>query len=71
MKSTETLEPGFYFIEGERCYYFSGKARGNKWIDLRVPNPKWMALMWTCISVRELEDSVVHATNPIHVSCFS
>jgi hypothetical protein len=62
MKYCETLIPGFYlqtvtYKDGistsKRAYYFSGATKGNKWIDLNVPNPRWNGLMWNCITEKE------------------
>lgn len=49
----ETLKVGFYLQEtnvGNRAYYFTGTTKGNKWIDLEVPDAEWFGLLWTCIT---------------------
>jgi hypothetical protein len=74
MKFVETVKSGFYFlpemkfgdyIEPARCYYITGNLKGNKWIQFGVHNPKWVALMWTCIDVDMFINTIYHETNPI------
>jgi hypothetical protein len=69
-KYCETLKPGFYYINGEesRCFYVTGTTKGNKWIDLYVPNPQWMTLMWNCIDSYEINLSTFHQQNPTDFS---
>ena len=66
-KYCETLKPGFYLFNGlhcKRCVYATGTTRGNKWIDLDVPNPAWMTLMWNCVAKDEICLCTYHETNP-------
>jgi len=66
-KYCETLQPGFYLIEetfSYRCYYITGTTKGNKWINLNVPNPQWTGLMWNCITVDDISLCTLHSTNP-------
>jgi hypothetical protein len=49
-KFAETLIPGFYFIEGNRCIYATGTTKGNKWIDLCPSNPEWG---WTNVELHK------------------
>lgn len=71
----ETLKPGYYChldikLDMTRCYYLSGTKKGNKWIyfgdsDGWVKDPKWVALMWTCIpNAEELNDLEYYKQNP-------
>ena len=73
IKYCETLKPGYYllddtFTETKRCVYATGTTSGNKWIELNVPNPKWMSLMWNCISQDEINQSVYYKENPTKYS---
>ncbi len=63
-KYCETLTPGFYLIEGDRCAYITGTTKGNKWINLNVPNPQWTGLMWNCITADDIPFRTLHSTNP-------
>ena len=66
----ESVKLGYYFVDNEyskRVYYLTGTLKGNKWIDLKVPNPKWMSLMWTCINEEMLENSTYYENNPISI----
>ena len=69
IKFCETLKRGYYLIDDDlngikRCIYASSTTKGNKWIELNVPNPQWMTLMWNCISKDEIERSVYSEDNP-------
>jgi hypothetical protein len=68
-KYCETLKKGYYLLDKpswglKRCVYATGTTKGNKWIELNVPNPTWMTLMWNCISKDEINISDYHAENP-------
>jgi hypothetical protein len=68
-KYCETLKPGYYLydnpsIDMKRCVYATGTLKGNKWIELNVPNPKWMSLMWFSLEKSEIDRSTYHETNP-------
>jgi hypothetical protein len=66
-KYCETLTPGFYLIKetfSYRCYYITGTTKGNKWINLNVPNPQWTGLMWNCITTDDIPLCTLHSTNP-------
>ena len=66
-KYCETLQPGFYIIEetfSHRCFYITGTTKGNKWINLAVPNPKWTGLMSNGIDEYSIGLSTIHSTNP-------
>jgi hypothetical protein len=66
-KYCETLTPGFYLIEetfAYRCYYLTGTTKGNKWINLNVPNPKWTGLMWNAITPDDNDLTHYHQQNP-------
>lgn len=66
-KYCETLQPGFYIIEetfSNRCLYITGTTKGNKWINLAVPNPQWTGLMWNCINDDSIGLATIHSTNP-------
>jgi len=69
-KYCETLKEGFYLFENKsigmkRCVYATGTLRDNKWIELNVPNPKWVNLSWNCFDKHQMENSSYHETNPI------
>lgn len=64
MKYAESLEPGFYLIDGISCCYLTGTLRGNKWINLEVANPQWQSLIWTCISPEDIALSTYSSYNP-------
>jgi len=68
-KFCETLKPGYYLFENEsigmrRCVYASGTTKGNKWIELNVPDASWTGLLWNCISKDQIDDSVYFEGNP-------
>jgi hypothetical protein len=66
-KYCETLTPGFYIIEetfSNRCFYITGTTKGNKWINLSVPNPQWTGLMCNGIDEYSIGLSTIHSTNP-------
>lgn len=67
-KYCESLAPGFYLLNAtncKRCFYITGTLKGNKWIDLEVPNPAWMSLMWTCINKDTLSDCTFYENDPV------
>ncbi len=68
-KYCETLKSGYYLLDDKatglkRCVYASGTTKGNKWIEINVPNPVWMSLMWNCISKDEIDCSIYYEDNP-------
>jgi len=69
-KYCETLKQGYYLIKGigARCIYVTGTTKGNKWINLEVPNPQWTRLQWNCIHRDEIEIGLYSETNPTSFS---
>ena len=68
-KFCETLKPGYYLFEKDsigmrRCVYATGTTKGNKWIELNVPDVCWTSLLWNCISKEQINASVYSEENP-------
>jgi hypothetical protein len=71
-KYCETLKTGYYLydnplIDMKRCTYLTGELKGNKWIELNLPNPKWMTLMWFSVDKYQIDRSTYHETNPTNI----
>lgn len=63
MKFAETIKAGYYLYE-DNCMYLTGTLKGNKWIDLNVHEPRWMSLLWSCITKDDVDLSTYHIDNP-------